>query len=258
MTKQLSVTFDLVLKNSSGKRSREFPLAVDFASSDERTVIFGPSGCGKSVTLQVIAGLLKPRSGQIQLGERMLYESEQQVFIPANQRRIGYVFQDYALFPHLNVMQNAGYSLRRHWPMPLSSESQAQVLEMLGVFGIAELAHSLPSQLSGGQRQRVALARALLSKPDILLLDEPLSAMDVLLRTRMREELIQIQERFNVPMVMVTHDLEDVKAIAQTIVVFRQGAVAEVLPYQHMIQAMGQEAAWHQVVESCKKAFELD
>lgn len=255
---QLKIKFELALKSSSGKRAREFPLSVDFESSRDRTVIFGPSGCGKSVTLQVIAGLLKPASGQIQLRERVLFDNEQQLSVPASQRRIGYVFQDYALFPHLNVMQNAGYSLRPHWPMPMTAEAQARVLEMLDVFGIADLAHSLPSQLSGGQRQRVALARALLSQPDILLLDEPLSAMDVLLRAKMREELIQIQERFKIPMLMVTHDLEDVKTIAQTIVVFRCGSVAEVLPYQHMIQTLGRDEAWSQVLESCKKAFDLD
>ena len=189
MSTQLHVKYAHTLKNSSGKNKREFAIDVDFSTHEDRTVIFGPSGCGKSVTLQVIAGLLKPNTGKVQLHDNVLFDSANTINVPANQRRIGFVFQDYALFPHLTVMENAGYSLRQ-WPIPLSSENKGRIMEMLEVFAMADLAHSLPSQLSGGQRQRVALARALLSKPEILLLDEPLSAMDVLLRVKMREELI--------------------------------------------------------------------
>ncbi|MGL4667611.1 MAG: ABC transporter ATP-binding protein [Saezia sp.] len=251
----LSVHFELTLKNTAGKTKREFPLKVAFETQAARTVIFGPSGCGKSVTLQAIAGLIKPEHGEIKLGERVFFDGQQHQFIPANCRKVGYVFQDYALFPHLSVMENAGYALRQ-WPLLLSAESKKRVMDMLALFGIAELAHSLPAELSGGQRQRVALARALMHKPDILLLDEPLSAMDMFLRVKMREELIHMQERFQVPMVIISHDLEDVRAFADTLVTYRSGSVAEVLPYQQMRAQKGEEAAWTEIVQACKRVFE--
>ena len=244
---RLSVRFDLTLRNSARKIKREFPLAVDFETQDARTVIFGPSGCGKSVTLQAIAGLIKPENGLITLDDRVLFDSQQRVFVPAHHRRIGYVFQDYALFPHLCVLENAGYALKP-WPMPLSAKHKERIMEMLTLFGIADLAHSLPRELSGGQRQRVALARALLNKPDILLLDEPLSAMDMILRIKMREELRQIQESFNIPIIMITHDLEDVKAFADTLVVYQPGAVANILSCRQMCKAQGEEQAWSDII----------
>lgn len=252
---QLSVKFELNLKQKSGKNKREFPMSVDFATSADRTVIFGPSGCGKSVTLQVISGLIRPEMGHVKLGNRVLFDSEKNIFVPPHQRNIGFLFQDYALFPHLSVLENTAYSLRR-WPLPISSENKEKTLNMLEVLGIADLAHSLPSQLSGGQRQRVALGRALLTEPDVLLLDEPLSALDVLLRIKMREELIQVQERFNVPMLMITHDLEDIKALANHIIVYGRGEVAEHLPYRQMRQELGKTQAWEQVLASCQRAFE--
>lgn len=252
---QLSVKFEHKLKQKSGKNKREFPMSVEFDTVADRTVIFGPSGCGKSVTLQVIAGLIRPQTGYVKLGDRVLFDSEKKIFVPPHQRHIGFLFQDYALFPHLSVLENTAYSLRR-WPLPLSSENKEKTLEMLDVLGIADLAHSLPSQLSGGQRQRVALGRALLTEPDVLLLDEPLSALDVLLRIKMREELIQIQERFNVPMLMITHDLEDIKVLANYIIVYGRGVVAERLPYGQMQQELGKRQAWEQTLVSCQRAFE--
>lgn len=134
---QLHVNYALTLKNKSGKNKREFPLKVNFSTHEDRTVIFGPSGCGKSVTLQVIAGLLKPTTGKVELQDTVLFDSAKQINVPANQRRIGYVFQDYALFPHLSVMENAGYSLRQ-WPIPLSAENKQRIMEMLDVFGMRD------------------------------------------------------------------------------------------------------------------------
>lgn len=251
----LSVTFELNLKQKNAKNKREFPMSVAFDTATDRTVIFGPSGCGKSVTLQVIAGLIRPTKGYVKLADRVLFDSEKNIFVPPHRRHIGFVFQDYALFPHMNVLENTAYSLR-HWPLPLGAEAKEKTMTMLETLGIADLAHSLPGQLSGGQRQRVALGRALLTEPELLLLDEPLSALDVMLRINMREELAQIQERFNVPMLIITHDLEDIKALANHIIVFGRGVVAERLPFREMEMALGKEVAWQETMAACQRAFD--
>jgi len=216
-------------------------------------VIFGPSGSGKSVTLQAIAGLIRPTRGHIRLGGRTLFNSATGFSMPTRSRRIGYVFQDYALFPHLTVLENAGYALRA-WPRPLSREARERILYMLDVFGIADLAGSMPYELSGGQQQRVALARALLRDPEVILLDEPFSAMDFLLRDKMREELAAMQVRFNVPIILITHDLEDVRTFADTLVIFRHGVVANVLACSDILRREGAQA-WPSIVEACGGVF---
>ena len=251
---QLNAHFELALRNTSGKSRREFCLKADFETDQMRTVIFGLSGSGKSITLQVLAGLLKPNKGQITLNGHTLFDSQKSVFVPARKRSVGYLFQDYALFPHLSVLENAGYALR-HWPYPLSRHDKERILGMLDLFEISNLSQSLPHELSGGQRQRVALARALLHNPEILLLDEPFSAMDMLLRNKMRDELIHIQKKFDIPLLMITHDLEDVKAFADTLVVFQHGSVAGVLPCKEMREQKGDDQAWHETFETCQKIF---
>ncbi|MCL2021546.1 MAG: ATP-binding cassette domain-containing protein [Betaproteobacteria bacterium] len=249
----LSVDIELSLKTRQRRQAREFSLHARFESAEDKVVIFGPSGSGKSVTLQAIAGLIKPKRGHIRLGGRTLFDSAAGISLPTRSRRIGYVFQDYALFPHLSVLENAGYALRA-WPRPLSREAKERILYMLDVFGIAELATSVPSELSGGQQQRVALARALLRDPEVVLLDEPFSAMDLLLRDKMREELAAIQARFNVPFILITHDLEDVRAFADTLVIFQHGAVANALPCRDIVQREGVEA-WPGIFAACGGAF---
>ena len=249
----LSVDIELTLKTRQRRGAREFSLRARFESAEDKVVIFGPSGSGKSVTLQAIAGLIKPRRGHIRLGGRTLFDSAAGVSLPTRSRRIGYVFQDYALFPHLTVLENAGYALRA-WPRPLSREARERIFYMLDVFGIADLAGSMPYELSGGQQQRVALARALLRDPEVILLDEPFSAMDFLLRDKMREELAAIQARFKVPIILITHDLEDVRTFADTLVIFRDGAVANVLVCSDIFRREGVEA-WPGIVEACGGVF---
>ncbi len=206
-------------------RGREFSLAVDFAAADGIVVIFGPSGSGKSLTLQAIAGLLRPDAGSIRVGGRVLFDHASGVDLPARARGVGYLFQDYALFPHLDVTHNVGFPIARGFPARLDAPGREQVAQMLALFEIGHLAGMHPSQLSGGQRQRVALARALITRPALLLLDEPFNALDPLLRDRMRNELLAWRERFGVPMVLITHDPDDVAALASQVLVYREGRV---------------------------------
>lgn len=208
-------------------RARHFRLNAAFSSQEQCVVLFGPSGSGKTLTLQSIAGLVSPDAGKIALNGRVLFDSQDGVNVPSRQRRIGYVFQDYALFPHLTVLENVGFGLKRDWQWRLSREDRRQVMEFLGIFEIPHLAHSFPADISGGQKQRVALARALIKKPDLLLLDEPFAALDTLLRVKLREELAKIRCAFDIPVVMVTHDPEDIRVFAETLVIYEIGRVRE-------------------------------
>ena len=203
---------------------RLFQLEVTFQSAKNLIVIFGPSGAGKSVTIQAIAGLIKPEWGRIVLDGRVLFDSESGVNLAARARNVGYVFQDYALFPHLTVAQNVAFPLQPSlWDGAVGA---TVVQEFLAKFDLTDLGTSYPRQLSGGQRQRVALARALIRKPDILLLDEPLAALDPVLRGKTRGELLKLQQSFAVPMVVITHDPADVEAFAEDLIIFDVGKVA--------------------------------
>ncbi|BDQ34489.1 ABC transporter ATP-binding protein [Pseudodesulfovibrio portus] len=202
----------------------EFLLCAAFETSDSALVLFGPSGSGKTLTLQAVAGILTPDSGCIRLDGRAVFDSAKGINVPARKRNVGYVFQDYALFPHLSVRDNIGFGLK---PLlgRLTGADHARVAELMDVFGLTGVAGQKPSTLSGGQQQRTALARALATSPQALLLDEPLSALDQPLRIRMREELSRILRTFDIPMVMVTHDSDEAQAFAESVVVYRNGSV---------------------------------
>lgn len=208
----------------------EFCLRANFAAHGNRIALFGPSGSGKSLTLLALAGLLKPGSGRIDVRGRTFFDSATSVHIPARKRRIGMLFQDYALFPHLTVRDNVAFGLKPVFG-PLRAAHGRRVDELLELCGLTALAGQRPPQISGGQRQRTALARALATEPDLLLLDEPFTALDQPLRQRMRAELSAILERFDLPMVMVSHDLDDVDHFAQTLIAFGNGRVLEVVDY---------------------------
>lgn len=208
--------------------NRRFALEAAFSSQDDLTVIFGASGSGKSLTIQAIAGLVTPEQGRIAVGGEALFDDQQGVNLPARKRGVGYLFQDYALFPHLTVRENIGYPLKKGWCFNLSPDDRQEVAEIMASFEISHLGASYPAELSGGQKQRVALARAMIKKPSILLLDEPFSALDSMLRHRMRMELLEIRQRFGVPLVVITHDPADVEVFGDTLVVFANGRVEEV------------------------------
>jgi len=208
--------------------ARSFVLEAAFSSRDDLTVIFGASGSGKSLTIQSIAGLVRPDSGRIVVGGEPLFDHQQGINLPTRERNMGYLFQDYALFPHLSVQDNIAYPLKKTWWFSLLPGQIQEVEEIMAAFEICHLARSYPGELSGGQKQRVALARALIRKPSILLLDEPFSALDSLLRHRMRLELLEIRRKFSVPLVVITHDPADVEVFGDTLVVFEDGGVKEV------------------------------
>ena len=201
-----------------------FHLNVTFAAPAGITALFGPSGSGKTLTLRCITGLLTPDGGRVALGQRVLYDHSAGVDLATRDRHIGYVFQHYALFPHLSAAANIGYGLHELSP----ADRSARVKELLEMVGLTGFADRHPQQLSGGQQQRVALARALAPGPDLILLDEPFAAIDSFVRDHLREQLRAIHARTEVPMILVTHDVDDVRRLADTVVLYGHGTVLEV------------------------------
>ena len=205
------------------KRLADFQLDVAFTTNHELAVLFGPSGAGKSLTLQAIAGTVTLDAGRIAIDSQSVYDSAQRVNLLPQQRRIGYVPQHYALFPHLTAGGNIGFGLlhrSRH-------EREQKVKELLALFDLQGLEHRRPRELSGGQQQRVALARALAVEPRLLLLDEPFAALDVALRESLRQELLQIQARTKITVLVVTHDLTDAFALGQRVIIYDAGQVIQ-------------------------------
>ena len=204
-------------------RRRDFTVEVDLSTATETLVVVGPSGCGKTAVLRTLAGLITPEAGRIALGGHVLFDSARGINVPPEQRRVGVVFQHYALFPHLDVTDNLGYGLPR-MPKPERERRTSIALERVR---ITELAGARPSELSGGEQQRVAVARALITEPRLLLLDEPLSALDVDNRANLRRELAILLHHLAIPAVVVTHDLADADALADRIAVMDRGRIVQ-------------------------------
>ena len=216
---------DVDLKLTVTDGARRFDLAARFATDVPFAALYGPSGAGKTLTLQAIAGLLHPSAGHVRLDGRTLYDSARGIDVPAPARRIGYLFQNYALFPHLSVRENVAFGLTAWHRRRLPPREAERVQALLEGFGLAALADSRPQKLSGGQQQRVALARALACEPQVLLLDEPFAALNSMLRSELRHELAQVRRQWGIPVLMITHDIEDVLALADVAFVYNQGQV---------------------------------
>ncbi len=197
------------------------------------TVLFGPSGSGKTTVLRALAGLDRPEAGAIAFDGETWFDAGRRVFVPPQARGIGFLFQEYALFPHLSVAANVGFGLHGV-PRP---EREARVAEVAERFGIRDLLPRRPGQLSGGQRQRVALARALARRPRLLLLDEPLSALDAPSREALRGELRHLLESSGVPTVLVTHDRTEALALGDRLVVLLDGIVRQVGPVHEVFSS---------------------
>ena len=203
-----------LLSVSFAHQLRHFRLALQL-ELDGVVALVGPSGAGKTTALSVIAGLVRPDSGRVAFGDEIWLDTERRVDLAPDRRRVGLVFQEYALFPHMTVRQNVAYAGPR-----LADR-------LLERFGIAALASARPGQLSGGERQRVALARALAREPGVLLLDEPLSSLDATTRTAVREELAELLRSLALPTLIVTHDFEDAVTIAERVGVVVEGRLLQ-------------------------------
>lgn len=218
----------------------QFQLECSFQADREVVVLFGHSGAGKTSVLDCIAGFRSPQHGQIALGSRVLFSRRESVNLPVRQRRIGYLAQQPALFPHLTVRQNVGYGLL---DLP-RAERDARVNKILERFRLAPLANARPASISGGEQQRVALARALVCEPELLLLDEPLSALDLPLKSLLLESLFDWQRERAVPMLYVTHDQAEAYSLARRVLVIEAGrVVADGEPHQVFSNPFSRELA---------------
>lgn len=207
------------------KQLRDFELDLHIELGNETLVIVGLSGCGKSTTLRVLGGLVTPDQGRIQVGENTYFDRKLKINISPEDRGIGFLFQNYALFPHLTVQENVAYGLEAR--KVSKKEQRSRVADVLHSLSITHLSQSIPSELSGGEQQRVALARAIILKPKLLLLDEPLSALDVTTRSRVRSELKKTLSTLKIPTIIVTHDYEDAISLGERILVMDKGIIIQ-------------------------------
>lgn len=205
------------------KTVKGFSLDLSLEIGNECAVLFGYSGAGKSMTLQIISGLMEPDEGLITSGKRVLYDRRAGINIPPQQRNFGYVQQDPALFPHMTVAGNILYSIRNSD----KAFRSRQLEEVISVFHLEGLGRKYPGEISGGQKQRVALARALVRRPDVLLLDEPFSALDAPIRIEMRKLLRNIRKDFHIPLILITHDISEACEIGDKMFVYSCGRVQQ-------------------------------
>ncbi len=208
-------------KHFYNKREIVFRIDISFSVGSGFTVLMGSSGAGKTSVLRMIAGILAPDEGSIKINSQTYFDSANKINLPIQARRIGFVFQDYALFPHLTAEQNIAYGVKAN-NRQLKLEKARQ---MLALFRIEHIGKRIPREMSGGEQQRVALARALASDPLIVLLDEPLSAVDFETRSRLLDEIENAQQQINIPFIYVTHNEAEAERLGQDRIVMQNGQI---------------------------------
>ncbi len=210
-----------MLEASIDKKLGSLDLHCQLVLGAEILVLWGASGAGKSTVLHCLAGLLQPDSGYIRINQRVVFDREKKINLPARQRRIGYLFQDYNLFPHMTVRKNILYGYKN---LPSAvRQSHPNPLDFLAMFGIEHLLNRYPNQLSGGEKQRVAMARALSACPEVLLLDEPFSALDWDNKVKLKCGIKNLQRQWQIPFIVVTHDRQDALDFGDQIIKITQG-----------------------------------
>jgi len=219
---------DVDIRKEVRADGRGLVLDIAFVAEAGRVALYGPSGAGKSLTLQMIAGLIRPDAGRIVVDGVTWFDAASGVNRSPRERGVGYLFQDYALFPHWTVTANIAAAFAHAWPRRLAPDEARAVDDLVDRFALRDVARAYPAQLSGGQRQRVALARALVAAPRMLLLDEPFAALDRTLRLQLRAELAALHAERGIPWIVITHDPEDLAACADTVVAVEAGRIVGV------------------------------
>ena len=217
--------WDVDVHRVFAQAGRRFELHAAFTSDAQRLVLFGPSVAGKSQTLRIMAGLTRADAGHVRWRGQVLLDRAAGVDLPARRRGLAYMFQDYALFPHLTLRQNVAFGLDPGWRNPARRVEHPELERWLQALGLSHLADHYPEQLSGGQRQRTALARALVARPRALLLDEPFAALDGALRSRLREELLELLAALDLPLLLITHDEADLRLLGQRVLLMEEGRI---------------------------------
>ncbi len=227
------------LEASFDHKIGDFSLSISLSMGREISVLFGPSGSGKSMTLQILSGLIRPNGhNEISMGGRIL--AGPRLWIPPMDRKIAMVFQDLALFPHMTVRENVSFPIEG---LKKRREAEREANFWLEKVGLSEKANEFPAQLSGGQKQRIALARALASEPELLLLDEPFSALDTPLRRSLRRELKALHKETGVPVIYVTHQIEDLCSMGDRIFLLKDGTISEQIEWEQL--SSGSCEGWH-------------
>lgn len=214
---------DLAIQKTLCSPTRTFKLNIRVTSDSKRIVIFGASGAGKTMILKSIAGLTTPDRGHIKIADTILFDSTKKINLKPQQRHLAYLFQNYSLFPHLTVGQNINFALQKGLFNPKKNSSHSKANQWIEKLELKDLIGLYPQQLSGGQQQRVALARALTTNPRMLLLDEPFSALDSSLRHKVRNEINELQQQLKIPMILISHDIEDVKLFGEHVIEIQEG-----------------------------------